>query len=159
MILLESIICVGVYFRVFSGLGMFWSNVEITKHFAARDERKSQLFKKPAIVDIHTESRSTPTPWCRLTRHEKTGRFVCGRLEPKDPHIYKTVSARILPSIYVFRHCLGNTQSFYYFLHSKTIFVFFRLERRSKTPSLICIGTPLFSTLLSMPSIQTSVMN
>lgn len=53
--LLESIICMET-FIVFSGLGMFWSNVEIMEYFRAKDKRNSQLFKKPERVHIQIDS-------------------------------------------------------------------------------------------------------
>lgn len=50
------LLCINFFFRIFTGIDMFWSNVVIIVHFRDKNRRNSQLLIEPSRTDIQRQS-------------------------------------------------------------------------------------------------------
>lgn len=106
------------------------------------------MFKKLARVEIQKECRSTLTPYYRSTPTWIDGPTCSWPTWSQKIHIITRLPLTdLISTIYVFAHCFGTKAILHFFLPQHIFLgLLVDLERRSKTPSEICIETPVFLT-------------
>ena len=109
--------------------------------------------RQKKLVAVHRTSQSqhseSNVDWqtSLIVDWQRSARAVClfmTDLKSKIPHIYIITHDRLWPNIYVLCHCIEQNMLFYF--HTTKFRVFTSLERGSKTPSELCIRTPVFLT-------------
>ena len=112
----------------------------------------SKRWKKLVVVQETTQSRylgrvSTNTGLLVSlnTAASRRDDMFKADLKCRYPHNYKTVMADLYLIFMYYAIILGNKRSFTFYYSQHTVLEFLVcLERRYKTPSEICIGTPVF---------------
>ena len=143
-------------FRVFTGSGLFWRYIVILGHFGAKARRNSQLPIEPVQI---RHSESTVDRWTLLLSIDSE---ACkARLGSQPTYGPSSRSFTILPLVdfnlifMCYAIVLGNTRFHtFYFTQQNISRVCSSLERKSKTPSEICIGT-LFCLLYSICAVYS----